>query len=132
MLTLIQDELQRFLTEDDGKPIVILNLLRFEPNGGRERWSAYTAAAGPILRRYGAEMVFVGDTMPALSAEAGQLWDSVALIRYPNRHAYANLANDPNTERKPSRYARQHSKPWCNPYAPSAESITSQKATSAD
>jgi uncharacterized protein (DUF1330 family) len=100
MLTLIQDELQRFLTEDDGKPIVILNLLRFEPNGGRERWSTYTAAAGPILGRYGAEMVFVGDTMPALFAEAGQPWDSMALIRYPNRHAFANLANDPEYREK--------------------------------
>ena len=94
MLTLIQDEFQNFLAEDDGKPVVILNLLRFEPDGGRERWSEYTAVAGPVIGRYGAEMVFVGDTMRALSAEAGQTWDAVALIRYPNRRAFANLASD--------------------------------------
>lgn len=100
MLALIQDELQHFVANDDGKPIVILNLLRFKPDGGREKWSAYTAAAGPFLGRYRAEMVFVGETLPALSAEAGQAWDQVALIRYPNRQAYADLASDPEYHAK--------------------------------
>ena len=78
----------------------MLNLLRFEPDGGRERWSEYITAAGPIVGRYGAEIVFVGDTMPALSAEAGQAWDAVALVRYPNRQAFANLSNDPEYREK--------------------------------
>ena len=39
MLTLIQGEFERFVDEDDGQPIVMLNLLRFHADGGRERYA---------------------------------------------------------------------------------------------
>ena len=35
MLTLIENALETFLKDDDGQPIVMLNLLRFRPDGGR-------------------------------------------------------------------------------------------------
>ena len=72
MLTLIPDQFERFLEEDDGQPIVMLNLLRFHADGGRERYADYLAAAGPLVARYGAEIVTVGDGLPALSAENGR------------------------------------------------------------
>ena len=72
MLTLIEDELTRFMAEDDGRPIVMLNLLRFRPDGGQERYAAYLEVAGPIVARFGAEIIFVGDGSPALFAEHGQ------------------------------------------------------------
>ena len=100
MLTLMRDELERFLQEDDGKPIVMLNLLRFRPDGGRDRYSEYLAVAGPLVARYGAEIVYVGDGMPALSAEDGQAWDAVALVRYPTRQAFANMVEDPDYHHK--------------------------------
>ena len=31
--------------------------------------------------------------MPALSAESGQAWDAMALVRYPNRQACAMVAD---------------------------------------
>lgn len=96
MLTLMNDELQRFLHDDDGKPVVMLNLLRFQPDGGRERYAKYLAAAGPLVARYGAEIVYVGDGLPALSAEKGQSWDAMALVRYPSRRAFADMVEDPD------------------------------------
>lgn len=94
MLSLIEEELNRFLLEDDGQPVVMLNLLRFQPVGGRERYSEYLTVAGPLIGRYGAEIVFVGDGLPALSAEVGQSWDAVALVRYPSRHAFVQMVGD--------------------------------------
>jgi uncharacterized protein (DUF1330 family) len=94
MLTLIEDEFGRFLNEDDGQPIVMLNLLRFREEGGRERYAEYLAVATPIVARFGAEIVYVGNGLPALSAEPGQAWDAVALVRYPNRRAFADMAMD--------------------------------------
>lgn len=94
MLTLIPDEFERFLEKDDGKPVVMLNLLRFHQQGGRERYADYLAVAQPIVARFGAEILFVGDGLPALSAEAGQAWDAVALIRYPTRRAFADMVAD--------------------------------------
>jgi len=100
MLTLIDDELQRFLQADDGKPVTMLNLLRFRPDGGRDRYAEYLAVAGPLVARYGAEIVYVGNGLPALSAEAGQSWDAVALVRYPTRQAFANMVEDPDYRHK--------------------------------
>ena len=94
MLTLIENALEKFLNEDDGQAIVMLNLLRFREDGGRERYRDYLTVAAPIVARFGAEIVYVGNGLPALSAEPGQAWDAVALVRYPNRRAFAELAMD--------------------------------------
>jgi uncharacterized protein (DUF1330 family) len=94
MLTLIEDAFESFLNDDDGQPVVMLNLLRFRQDGGRERYAEYLAVATPIVARFGAEIVYVGNGLPALSAEPGQAWDAVALVRYPNRRAFADMAMD--------------------------------------
>ena len=94
MLTPIEDAFERFLNDDDGQPVVMLNLLRFREDGGRERYAEYLAVATPIVARFGAEIVYVGNGLPALSAEPGQAWDAVALVRYPNRRAFADMAMD--------------------------------------
>lgn len=94
MLTLIEDALDSFLNEDDGQAVVMLNLLRFQEDGGRARYADYLAVAAPIVARFGAEIVYVGNGLPALSADPGQAWDAVALVRYPNRRAFADLAMD--------------------------------------
>jgi uncharacterized protein (DUF1330 family) len=96
MLTFIENEYERFLREDDGKPVTMLNLLRFDPDGGRERYDDYIRMAVPLLARYGAEVIYAGEGLAPLSAEEGQAWDSVVLVRYPNRQAFASLAADPD------------------------------------
>jgi len=95
MLTIIPEALRNFLDDDDGEPIVMLNLLRFRPEGGRERYADYIAALAPLIARFRAEVVYFGDGLPALSADAGQEWDAVALVRYPSRQAFAEMVEDP-------------------------------------
>lgn len=89
------DDLKRFLEEDDGGPVTMLNLLRFA-EGGRERYAQYAAAVTTkFLPRYGGEVVYSGSGVPALVAETGQDWDAVALVRYPSRTAFARMVADP-------------------------------------
>jgi uncharacterized protein (DUF1330 family) len=90
-----EEALQRMLDEDPGGPVYLLNLLRFKPDGGRERYEAYLAAADGAARRFGAELVYFGDAGPALIGEAGQEWDSVVISRYPSRQAFADLIRGP-------------------------------------
>lgn len=92
--SLIPERLDAFLDTSDEGPITMLNLLRFKADGGRQRYAEYLAMAGPIVARLGAEIVFAGDSLPALAAEEGQAWDAVALVRYPNRRAFGDLIND--------------------------------------
>ena len=92
-------DLNRFLSEDNGEPVVMLNLVRFRPDGGRQRYLEYLAMAGPLVARYGAEILYAGDGATALAAEPGQAWDTVALVRYPTRRAFADMVADPDYQK---------------------------------
>lgn len=86
-------DLKQFLSEDDGKPFVMLNLLRFA-EGGRERYLEYMRAAASSLADVGGEMLHFGVGHPALVAEPGQAWDAVLLVRYPSRAAFCAMVAD--------------------------------------
>lgn len=88
-------DLKRYLAEDPGGPVVMLNLLRFRADGGRERYLAYVEHFRRTASRFGAEIVFVGDGSTALVAEPGQSWDAVLLVRYPSRQAFSDMVRDP-------------------------------------
>lgn len=88
-------DLKRFLGEDPGGPVVMLNLLRFG-EGGRELYAQYAEAlAATFLPRYGAEVIYAGDGSTVLVAETGQEWDAVLLVRYPSRSAFSRMVADP-------------------------------------
>jgi uncharacterized protein (DUF1330 family) len=88
-------DLKRYLEQDPGGPVVMLNLLRFKPDGGRESYAKYAAALqGTYLDKYGAEVVYAGNGSTALVAEDGQAWDAVLLVRYPSRTAFSQMVAD--------------------------------------
>jgi uncharacterized protein (DUF1330 family) len=89
-------DLKRFMEEDDGGPVTMLNLLRFKPAGGRESYAAYAAAAAPHLKKAGATVVHLAETGTALVAPGGDTsWDSILLVRYPTRAAFSQMVADP-------------------------------------
>ena len=96
MIAFTGSDLNRFLSEEDGKPVVMLKLLRFKPRGGREHYLAYVNTVAPLVKRHGAEILFAGGGKTALAAEAGQAWDAVALVRYPTRRAFADMIAEPD------------------------------------
>lgn len=88
-------DLKRYLQEDPGGPVVMLNLLRFK-EGGRDSYAQYAQALNEtFLARYGADVLYAGDGSTVLVAEAGQDWDAVLLVRYPSREAFSRMVADP-------------------------------------
>ncbi|TKJ32134.1 DUF1330 domain-containing protein [Blastococcus sp. CCUG 61487] len=88
-------DLKRFLQEDPGGPVVMLNLLRYADDG-RESYARYAEALRTtFLPRYGGEVLYAGEGSTPLVAEAGQDWDAVLLIRYPSRQAFSRMVADP-------------------------------------
>jgi uncharacterized protein (DUF1330 family) len=88
-------DLKRYLAEDPGGPVVMLNLLRFAEDGGRAGYADYLEHFRSTSGRYGAEVLYVGDGSTALVAEDGQAWDAVLLVRYPSRQAFSDMVRDP-------------------------------------
>jgi uncharacterized protein (DUF1330 family) len=95
MVELSPDAVEAFLSEADDTPIVMLNLINFKPDGGRERYLQYHEMAKPILARFGAQILFGGDGLPVLTAGQAGGWDAVVLVQYPNRTAFKNMVADP-------------------------------------
>jgi uncharacterized protein (DUF1330 family) len=88
-------DLKRLLAEDPGGPVVMLNLLRFKPDGGRASYDKYSQALSQTyLARYGGEVLYAGDGSTALVAEDGQAWDAVLIVRYPSREAFCRMVAD--------------------------------------
>jgi uncharacterized protein (DUF1330 family) len=73
----------------DAGPVVMLNLLKFKPDGGMASYMKYSAAVQPILQKIGASMVYVGRAEVCLLG--GQDWDVVALLKYPSRQAFLDM-----------------------------------------
>jgi uncharacterized protein (DUF1330 family) len=89
-------DLKRFMDEDDGGPVTMLNLLRFKADGGRESYEAYAAAIGPYLEQAGATVVHLAETgTPLVAPDGDTSWDSILLVRYPTRAAFSQMVADP-------------------------------------
>ena len=87
-------DLKRFLAEDPGGPVVMLNLLKFA-DGGREHYEAYAREIVPFLERVGAHVVYLGDTSTTLVAPEAHEWDAVLLVQYPSRASFSRMVADP-------------------------------------
>lgn len=74
---------------EEDTPVVMLNLLAFKPDGGRERYEEYGEAVAPLLEKAGGRMAFMGAPAPALLG--GDSWDLVVLVEYPSRHAFLDM-----------------------------------------
>ena len=94
MITWTADELDRYLADDPGGEVVMLNLLRFAPDGGRERYAAYARALGPLREAYGFQVLYSGAAGTPLVA-SGEAWDAVVLVRYRDRATFAAMVRDP-------------------------------------
>jgi uncharacterized protein (DUF1330 family) len=75
----------------ESAPVVMLNLLAFKPEGGRERYEEYGEAVAPLLEKVGGRIVFMGD--PAAALLGGESWDLVVLVEYPTRQAFLDMTS---------------------------------------
>jgi uncharacterized protein (DUF1330 family) len=87
-------DLKRFLAEDPGGPVVMLNLLRFR-DGGRTSYERYAAEIRPFLDEVGAHVVYVGDCSTALVAPDSHRWDAILVVEYPTRSAFSAMVANP-------------------------------------
>ncbi len=78
---------------DEQTPVVMLNLLAFKPEGGRERYEEYGAGVAPLLERAGGRIVWLGAPAAPLLGEGG--WDLVVLVEYPTRRAFLEMIGSP-------------------------------------
>ena len=83
------EQMQAFLALPE-EPIVMVNLLKFKPDGGAEAYGRYAQAVGPFLQKVGAKSLFAGRAATCLIGNGD--WDMIALVEYPKPQALLDMA----------------------------------------
>ena len=84
-------------------PFLAVNLIKFKEKAeyadgretdltGREAYAIYADEVLGHLAKVGAEPIFGGEVSRLILGEVEELWDVVAVVRYPNRKAMFNMA----------------------------------------
>ena len=88
------EDLKRYMEQDPGGPVVMLNLLKYRA-GGEESYRAYSSALKDYLPTIGAEVLYAGNCSTSLVAPSSWDWDAVLIVRYPSRQVFSAMVSDP-------------------------------------
>ena len=88
-----EKEFKRLAASTNQEPFVMLNLLKFRKEGGREAYFRYIAESEPYVKGVGAEVLYFGKADELVYGT--ETWDIVMLVKYPSRKAFLKMANDP-------------------------------------
>lgn len=98
-------QLAEFNDDPHGKPISMVNLLKFKDKAdypadhelhgkdmsGLEAYAIYGMEVAKILTSLGGDMQFFGRVERLMLGEVEELWDQVAIAKYPNRKAMLDM-----------------------------------------
>jgi uncharacterized protein (DUF1330 family) len=96
-------QVEEFLAGPMDRPVVMLNLLQFKARAGGEddgmsghdAVMQYSRAMREFVEAHGGTFVIAADVDSQLIGEGGEDFAFVAVMRYPSRRAYLELAGDP-------------------------------------
>ena len=81
---------------DDGTPVVMLNLVAYRGDAGRDEYLQYSRGFIPLLKGCGGTILWAGDvTGVALGDDATDDWDYAVLVQYPSRAAFVEVMSSP-------------------------------------
>ena len=89
-----EDQFQELAANTNEGPFVMLNLLKFKNEGGREAYFRYIKESGPFVENVGGKLLYFGKANELLNGV--ETWDIVMLVQYPSRNAFLKMVNNPD------------------------------------
>ncbi|MDG2262486.1 MAG: DUF1330 domain-containing protein [Actinomycetota bacterium] len=91
-----RERVEQMMEPGPDGPIYMVNLLKFKDRAvyedgrettltGRDAYQIYGRGVSDLLKEYGGEIVFAGDVTFLALGQVEELWDEVAIARYPGR-----------------------------------------------
>ena len=105
-----EDQVNGFLENPEIGPISMVNLLKFKEKAlyedgrdtaltGEEAYGLYAAEVINLVEKYGGEFLFAGKVNRLMLGEVEEIWDSIAIAKYPNRKAMFDMTMDPEYQK---------------------------------
>ena len=107
-----EEQIKGFIDSPEVGPISMVNLLKFKDKAeysdnretsltGREAYLIYAKEVVAHVERFGGTVVFSKNINRLMLGEVEELWDMVAIAKYPNRKALLEMSLD-------SEYLKSH------------------------
>ena len=104
------EQISGFLENPDLGPISMVNLLKFKKKAkyedgrdtnltGKEAYQLYSSEVINFVKKYGGEFLFAGSVSRLMLGEVEDMWDAVAIAKYPNRKAMMDMTMDPGYQK---------------------------------
>lgn len=95
-----KDQFEALLEYPDGKPFVMVNLLKFKPvtesgETGRTVYQRYMMNTAPKLENAGGRVVWAGTASQVFIGTPEKGWDWILIVEYPSRSAFFSMVSDP-------------------------------------
>ena len=89
-----QEQIAAVAARPADAPVVMINLLKFNEGGGRERYLQYGLEVAPHLQRVGATVRCAG-TAPARVIGDGERpwWEAILVVEYPSPAAFLEMVS---------------------------------------
>ena len=105
-----EEQINGFINESEVGPISMVNLLRYKDKAlyqdgrdtnltGEEAYGLYAKEVINFVEKYGGEFIFAGKVTRLMLGEVEDLWDAVAIAKYPNRKAMLDMTMDPEYQK---------------------------------
>ena len=105
-----QEQINGFLEDPEIGPISMVNLLKYKEKAiyddgrdtnlsGEEAYGLYAAKVINLVEKYGGEFLFAGKVNRLMLGEVEEMWDSIAIAKYPNRKAMFEMTMDPEYQK---------------------------------
>lgn len=83
------EQMKAFMKLDIEGPIHMLNMLRFKPDGGRDKYREYGEHAAPHLAKAGGTVIYHSESRATVVG--GEEWDEMFIVEYPSRKAFLDM-----------------------------------------
>ncbi|NLV16440.1 MAG: DUF1330 domain-containing protein [Syntrophomonadaceae bacterium] len=87
------DMFRELKNNPNDEKVVMLNLLKFKPDGGLKSYMKYMQESNRFVEGVGGKMIFLGKPKELLNGS--EIWDLMMLVEYPSRQHFLKMANDP-------------------------------------
>ena len=101
-----EEQIKGFLEGDADTPIHMVNLLKFKDKAeyedgretdltGEQAYEIYSTEVQAHIERVGGQLIFEGAVNRLMLGEVEDLWDKIAIVRYPGLMAMVEMTSDP-------------------------------------
>lgn len=90
------EQIEALAQRPAGAPVLMVNLLKFHADGGKERYVEYGLAVAPHLARVGATVRYAGSAPTVVIGDDDSVWwDTILIVEYPSPAAFIDMVSTP-------------------------------------